>query len=73
MAFESIDEFKKFADKEKIACTDEELKQVWSQVQSQNDSGDGALDDGTLDDVVGGVAASPLLDEDGRLEPAKGK
>ena len=68
MAFESIDEFKKFADKEKIACTDEELKQVWSQVQSQNDSGDGALDD-----VVGGVAASPLLDEDGRLEPAKGK
>ena len=54
MNFENVDELKKFADKEKIVYSDEELKQAWSHIKSQNVAGNGALDDDALDDVSGG-------------------
>ena len=52
--FENVDELKKFADKEKIVYSDEELEQAWSHIKSQNVSEDDALDDDALDDVSGG-------------------
>ena len=58
MDFENIDELKKFADKEKIVYSDEELKQAWSHIKSQNVSDDDALDDDALDAVSGGKSST---------------
>ncbi len=54
MHVENIDELKKFADKEKIVYSDEELKQAWSHIKNQNASGNGALDEDVLNAVAGG-------------------
>ena len=59
MKFENIDEFKKFADKEKISYSEGELKQAWGFIKGQSPAKDGSLDDDALDAVAGG-AKGPL-------------